>query len=208
MPKKDGYKTKTKILQVAEGLFAEKGFDGTSIETIAKAAGVNKGLIYYHFKDKNDIVISIFQNIIQEIGDFVDLSFTENSIENGDEALEGKVRSEIEYCMKRKKIISVMLMESLKSDNKTNFLFQCAEIVIKTELGGIKKKMGATWPDSPEERHRMLVHEFFTGFIPIVSFVAFQEKWCDYFNCDKKKALDYFLDSFAKTHLISHSNIK
>ena len=208
MPKKDGYKTKRKILQVAEELFAEKGFDATSIEKIAKAAGVNKGLIYYHFKDKNDIVISIFRNIIEEISDFVDLSFTEDNIDDGDEALEKKVRGEIEYCMKRKKIISVMLMESLKSDSKKNFLFQCAEIVMKSELDGIKKKIGITWPDTQEERHRMLVHEFFTGFIPIVSFVALYEKWCDYFACEKEMALDYFLDSFAKTHLTSHSNIK
>ena len=208
MPKKDGYKTKGKILQVAERQFAEKGFDGTSIDKIAKAADVNKGLIYYHFKDKNDIVISIFRNIIQEIGEFVNLSFTEDNIENSDEAIERKVRSEIEYCMKRKKIISVMLMESLKNDNKTNFLFQCAEIVIQDELDGIKKKMGTARSDIQEERLRMLIHEFFTGFIPIVSFVALQEKWCDYFDCDKIKALDYFLDAFAKTHLISHSNIK
>ena len=31
MPKKDGYKTREKILQVAEKLFSELGFDGTSI---------------------------------------------------------------------------------------------------------------------------------------------------------------------------------
>ena len=150
MPKKDGYKTKRKLLQVAERLFAETGFDGASIEKIAKAAGVNKGLIYYHFRDKNDIVTSIFQNIIHEIGEFVDLSAAEDDVDDSDGALERKVRSEVEYCMQRKEIISVMLMEALKNDKKSNHLFQCAQIVIENEMDGIKKKMAAKHPDSPE----------------------------------------------------------
>ena len=48
-----GEQTKQKILNVAGELFAENGFDGTSVDSIANAAGVNKALIYYHFKDKN-----------------------------------------------------------------------------------------------------------------------------------------------------------
>ena len=75
MPKTDGYKTRAKILVVAENLFAKKGFNGTCIDMIAKAAKVNKGLIYYHFKDKEDIVLSIFQNIINEIGDNVNVQY-------------------------------------------------------------------------------------------------------------------------------------
>ena len=51
MPKKDSYKTKEKILKVSQELFAKNGFNGTSVNQIAKAANVNKALIYYHFKD-------------------------------------------------------------------------------------------------------------------------------------------------------------
>jgi len=40
MPKKDGDITKKRILEVAENLFAEKGYDGASIGLIAKNAGV------------------------------------------------------------------------------------------------------------------------------------------------------------------------
>jgi len=45
MPKKDGDLTKNKILAVAEEMFSEKGFDGTSVEQIARTAGINKALI-------------------------------------------------------------------------------------------------------------------------------------------------------------------
>ncbi len=204
MPKTDGYKTKEKILSVAEQLFAEKGFNGTSIEKIANAAGVNKGLIYYHFKDKKDIVVSIFKGIINEIEQTVRLSVPEEDSEIDHLQLQQKIRAEIEYCRQRKKIISVMMMEALKADGNADFLFQCAEMVIEQEMDGIRKKMKGADPLNPEDRARYLLHEFFTGFVPIISFVTLQDKWCKYFGCDKEKALDYFIESFTRTHLEGH----
>ena len=70
MPRTGGEKTKERILQVAEELFAERGFNGTSVDMIAKSAEVNKALIYYYFKDKNDIVVSLFRNIIDEFDEY------------------------------------------------------------------------------------------------------------------------------------------
>jgi AcrR family transcriptional regulator len=204
MPKTDGYKTKEKILGVAEQLFAEKGFNGTSIDKIAKTAGVNKGLIYYHFKDKKDIVVSIFKGIINEINQSLSLSVTEEDKEIDVQQLQRKIKDEIEYCRKRKKIIAVMMMEALKVDGNAGFLFQCAEMVIQQEMDGIRKKIQGADLLSPEERVRYLLHEFFTGFIPIISFVSLQEKWCEYFDCDKEKALYYFIESFTQTHLTGH----
>ncbi|CSD08028.1 TetR family transcriptional regulator [Vibrio cholerae] len=45
--------TKEKILDVAEGLFAEYGFNDTSLRTITSKAGVNLASVNYHFGDKN-----------------------------------------------------------------------------------------------------------------------------------------------------------
>jgi len=44
------------ILQVAEKLFAEEGFDGASIRTIAKEAGVNIAMISYYFGSKEKLL--------------------------------------------------------------------------------------------------------------------------------------------------------
>lgn len=44
------------ILQVAERLFAEEGFDGASIRTIAKEAGVNIAMISYYFGSKEKLL--------------------------------------------------------------------------------------------------------------------------------------------------------
>jgi AcrR family transcriptional regulator len=47
------------ILQVAETLFAEKGFDGTSIRDIAKEAKINIAMISYYFGSKEQLLESL-----------------------------------------------------------------------------------------------------------------------------------------------------
>ncbi|MCR9203493.1 MAG: TetR family transcriptional regulator [Halobacteriovoraceae bacterium] len=53
--------TKTKILAVANILFARQGFDGVSIRDIAQDAEVNVASVNYHFKNKLNLFHSIFE---------------------------------------------------------------------------------------------------------------------------------------------------
>lgn len=49
-------KTRKAILDAAITLFTRKGFDKTSIEELAKEAGIGKGTVYTYFKTKSDIL--------------------------------------------------------------------------------------------------------------------------------------------------------
>ena len=48
-------KTKRKIFETAMKLFAEKGYEATSVEEITATVGVAKGTLYYHFSSKEEI---------------------------------------------------------------------------------------------------------------------------------------------------------
>jgi len=50
------------ILEAGEKLFAEKGFYPTTMEEVARAAGLAKGTIYLHFDNKRDLFFSIIEN--------------------------------------------------------------------------------------------------------------------------------------------------
>lgn len=54
--------TKGNILDTARKLFAEKGFEGCSMDLIAARAKVNKATIYYHFKDK----ATLYENVLED----------------------------------------------------------------------------------------------------------------------------------------------
>ena len=51
------------ILKAAETLFAQKGYHQTSIEEIADLAEVSTGSVYFYFKNKEDLLITLMQEI-------------------------------------------------------------------------------------------------------------------------------------------------
>lgn len=57
--------TRLKILDAAKSLFLEKGFDGASINSIAKLAAVNKTLIFHHYQDKATLWKKVKESIIE-----------------------------------------------------------------------------------------------------------------------------------------------
>jgi AcrR family transcriptional regulator len=54
--------TRARIQQVALELFAEHGYERTSLREIAERLGVTKAALYYHFKSKEDIVRSFTED--------------------------------------------------------------------------------------------------------------------------------------------------
>jgi TetR/AcrR family acrAB operon transcriptional repressor len=57
--KEEAETTKEKIMGAALQLFKNKGFDATRLQDIAKAAGMTRGAIYWHFKNKLDILTTL-----------------------------------------------------------------------------------------------------------------------------------------------------
>jgi TetR/AcrR family transcriptional repressor of bet genes len=54
---------KKEIIMTTMSLMAEKGIDGASTVLVAKKMNVSQGLIHYHFKNKQEILISVIEHI-------------------------------------------------------------------------------------------------------------------------------------------------
>jgi Transcriptional regulator len=66
--------TVSKILLCAAELFAENGFDATTLQEITEKAQLSKGAVYHHFTSKQQIMDCLIQKQIDEInGNFIDL---------------------------------------------------------------------------------------------------------------------------------------
>ena len=63
--------TREKILQAAFTVLSREGYENTSIKEIAEEAGVAQGLVHYHFKSKQQLVIAVLGYVCQkvELGD-------------------------------------------------------------------------------------------------------------------------------------------
>jgi AcrR family transcriptional regulator len=78
--------TKSKILSVANELFARNGFDGVSIRDIAQAADVNVASINYHFKNKLNLLHHIFEYTYNFIGEEITNITKDSSLKTEDVA--------------------------------------------------------------------------------------------------------------------------
>ena len=61
-----------RILEAATAVFAETGFHSSRVQDIAEQADVAKGTIYLYFRNKEDILLSIFQTYFDSLLDLID----------------------------------------------------------------------------------------------------------------------------------------
>ncbi len=61
--KEEALETRQRIVETAERIFHEKGVSHTSLHDIAAAAGVTRGAIYWHFKNKGDLIDAMCREV-------------------------------------------------------------------------------------------------------------------------------------------------
>ncbi|MEU0054255.1 TetR/AcrR family transcriptional regulator [Streptomyces sp. NPDC006184] len=64
--------TRQRIQDVALELFAEQGYEKTSLREIAERLDVTKAALYYHFKTKEEIIVSLFEDLTHPIEDLIE----------------------------------------------------------------------------------------------------------------------------------------
>ena len=71
--------TVEKILDVAQQLFLEKGYDNTTIQDIVdKLGGLTKGAVYHHFKSKEDIICALSDKMFSDCNPFIEVKMRED----------------------------------------------------------------------------------------------------------------------------------
>ncbi|QKW28745.1 TetR/AcrR family transcriptional regulator [Streptomyces seoulensis] len=89
--------TRQRIQDVALELFAEQGYEKTSLREIAERLDVTKAALYYHFKTKEEIIVSLFADLTQPIEELIEwgrsqphtLATKQEIVRRYDEALGG-----------------------------------------------------------------------------------------------------------------------
>ena len=112
--------TRARILQCALDAFAERGFDGASLRDIASAAGVNHGLIKYHFKDKDSLwraaVDFLFERLHREMNFADDLKRLSSA--SPVDAIKDWIRRYVRYCARHPEHARIMVQESIRDSER------------------------------------------------------------------------------------------
>ncbi|MFE7567791.1 TetR/AcrR family transcriptional regulator [Streptomyces sp. NPDC057539] len=80
--------TRQRIQDVALELFGEQGYEKTSLREIAERLDVTKAALYYHFKTKEDILISLFEDLARPLDELITWGRTQpHTLETKEEIL-------------------------------------------------------------------------------------------------------------------------
>src|SRR5690242_7805733 len=123
MPRKPAPSRK-QLMTAAIDCFARLGYQGTSIDRIARAAGVTKGAVYYHFRDKEEL---LFEAVKDRIGGFEQQVLEE--VSPAHDALEN-LRHVVDACFfhatvsNHRRFIITLMVEALDTNPRLSTEFR------------------------------------------------------------------------------------
>lgn len=102
-------KTKRKIFETSMKLFAEKGYDATSIEEITATVGVAKGTLYYHFSSKEEIFNFLVEEGIKLLQNSIDIKTAK--FPNYIDKIKAIVLIQIKIVVRYENLIKILLSQ-------------------------------------------------------------------------------------------------
>ena len=222
MEHKPEIEAKDRILATSIELFSKKGFDGTSVNLIAKEANVNKALIYYYFKNKEEIldtmIQSLFDGMTERTLSFVHETMVEMISTKQLDILPDRLRfsdtqslgafiakldayyhSVLDYAIGNKEVLRILMLESLKNDSKySNGLFKFLEMTKEDEKNPVYKTI---WEADQDFSYtsEMTLYRFFFNIIPIVNFAAYFDDYTAISKIEGTLLIDSFMRSCHTT---------
>lgn len=129
--------TRQKISEVAEEAFAEKGFYGARIDEIAQRAGVNKRMIYVHYKSKEQLYICVLNNVYQRLSQLEARVLSSQS--DPICAVREMIRHDFEFLSDNPSFVKMILWENL---NEAKFMKQSDALALKrTSINALRETL-------------------------------------------------------------------
>ncbi len=100
------------ILRASEALFASEGYHKTSMERIADSAEVSVGTVYFYFKNKEDLLIQLLDEIGFELRNLLGTEFRKADVKLDGFKRAGEIFFE-EFCQKYPERIVIIYRESV-----------------------------------------------------------------------------------------------
>jgi AcrR family transcriptional regulator len=185
--------SRKRILEAARAEFSEKGFDGARVDSIAQRAEVNKALIYYYFKSKEELLRELLRGFLQE------------RLQSRAEIPDDPTRDlpiriglrDVELLFEKRDILRIALMEDLKSAGSDA---PEGGIIARHWLEGLREsrliyqEAGYDFRLTP----RVVAATYFFHLIPKLAFATFGESLAKASGCKLEKLRGEFMKLVAE----------
>lgn len=110
--KEDAEKTRKELIDAARQVFHQCGVSRSTLEKIAKAAGVTRGAVYWHFKDKAALFFAMREDVFTPMVERTDSFLFSTAYENPLDAIEASLKEffrVLEDCSVVREVFEIMI---------------------------------------------------------------------------------------------------
>ncbi len=136
-------KTKRKIFETAMRLFAEKGYEATSVEEITATVGVAKGTLYYHFSSKEEIYNFLIEEGMKLLHNSIEIK-TEN-LTDPIAKLRAIITIQLKVIMKYDEFITILLSQIWGTEPRhqhfRKYIYEYIDVIKGIIEEGIEKEV-------------------------------------------------------------------
>jgi len=133
-------RTKRRIFECAMKLFAEKGYDATSVEEITAVTGIAKGTLYYHFEKKEDILNMLLEEGMRLLRNSIEIKVKD--AKTATDKIKAVILVQVKVTVKYEDFINLVLSQIWGKDNKSKrcqkYVFEYIKMLEEIIKEGIK----------------------------------------------------------------------
>lgn len=167
--KEEAQETRARILEAAECVFSERGVSNTTMEHVACAAGVTRGAIYWHFKNKVDLFSAMHEAVRMPMKDVLygiieSEPLDADSLKRLEDFCVASLTN-LHQCERLQRVYGVILLKCEFSDGMESFVEQEKEAkleVVDALAGFFDRAMAAGFAQAPHlpraQAPRLLAH--------------------------------------------------
>ncbi|MGM7702575.1 TetR/AcrR family transcriptional regulator [Pseudalkalibacillus sp. Hm43] len=140
--------TRENLLGAASRIFIEQGFQKTTITQIIKQADTGYGTAYVHFKNKDDILIALMEDVMNKFYEIAELPFRPSSPDDASTMIQKQVQMFLEMAKEEQQMLSVVeeaighsdAVYQKWSEIRERFIHRIAEDIRFSQQSGIAYK--------------------------------------------------------------------
>lgn len=159
---------KERIIRASASLFSKKGYEGTSVESIAKRARVSKSSIFYYFGSKKNLYVKTLEWTLYPF--LMTFSKELDSIDDPEEFVEKIVDSYLRFINKRRRLILIIVRDLLDGGKHFGLFLKgiIEESILKKTLKKFEewKKQGRIKQLPP---HQIMLNLFSMLYFPFIA---------------------------------------
>jgi AcrR family transcriptional regulator len=141
-------RTRERILEAALGLFADRGFEATTMRDVAREAGASLGLAYRYFASKEEFALALYMRLAEESEEWARDGLAGGTVA---ERFERAMLVKLDQVSSHRGPLAALLARSLDPNSSISALGE-GTAAVREKMGGVFLEVVGGASDAPRER--------------------------------------------------------